>query len=258
MQGFLTDTFGITPDISTISKLLTNLKITNKKVVAIPAARNTPLLSQQRVEWALTWRDMERFGVKFVYIDEAGFNLRVVTGKGWGIVGHTPEIETPTNKGQNISLLAALIPGREIESYSIQRGAMTGERIVEWMQSDLFPYLRRVFPGRTAVMVMDNAQCHGVAVQRCITENNFRFLKTVPYSPQTNPIERVFSQVKSFVSRRTPADGTQLMSQIEEGVKSVTPEQTINYLKAHWGTMNDILRGIQPGSDHVVAFVEGE
>ena len=64
--------------------------------------------------------------------------------------------------------------------------------------------------------------------------------------------------MKSFVSRRTPADGTQLMSQIEEGVKSVTPEQTINYLKAHWGTMNDILRGIQPGSDHVVAFVEGE
>ena len=121
MQEFLTDTYSITPDISTISKLLTNLKITNKKVVAIPAARNTPLLSQQRVEWALTWRDMERFGVKFVYIDEAGFNLRVVSGKGWGIVGYTPETETPTNKGQNVSLLAALVPGRRIESYTIQR-----------------------------------------------------------------------------------------------------------------------------------------
>ena len=58
MEEFLTDTFDITPDVSTISKVLTNLKITNKKVVTIPASRNTPLLSQQRVEWALTWRDL--------------------------------------------------------------------------------------------------------------------------------------------------------------------------------------------------------
>lgn len=38
MQEFLTDSFNITPDISTISKTLTNLKITNEKVVTIPAA----------------------------------------------------------------------------------------------------------------------------------------------------------------------------------------------------------------------------
>ena len=56
----------------------------------------------------------------------------------------------------------------------------------------------------------------------------------------------------------SPADGIQLMAQIEEGVKSVSPEQTINYLKAHWGVLSDILRGIQPGSDHVVAFIEGK
>ena len=77
---------------------------------------------------------------------------------------------------------AALIPGREIEPYSIQKGAMTGERIVEWMQGDLFP-------GRTVVVVMDNAQCHGVAVQACITESNFRFLETIPHSPRQTPLK---------------------------------------------------------------------
>ena len=53
------------------------------------------------------------------------------------------------------------------------------------------------------VFVMDNAKCHGNAVEECIATNGYRFLKTVPYSPQMNPIERVFSQVKSYVSRRT-------------------------------------------------------
>ena len=63
---------------------------------------------------------MERAGIKFVYIDEAGLNLHLSSGRGWGAVGCTPEVEVPTNKGQNISLLAALIPGRRIEAYSIQ------------------------------------------------------------------------------------------------------------------------------------------
>ena len=128
-----------------------------------------------------------------------------------------------------------------------------------WVDADQFvPMPWKGFPGDAVVTIVDNAQCRGVAVQTCITENNFRFPKTVPYGPQTNPVERVFGQVRSYVARRTPADGARLLSQIEEGVKSVSPEQTSNYLKAHWGVIRLILRGIQPGSDHVVAFVEGE
>lgn len=64
--------------------------------------------------------------------------------------------------------------------------------------------------------------------------------------------------MKSFVPRRTLADCAQLMAQIKEGVESVSPEQTNNYSKAHWGVMRLISRGILPGSDHVIAFVEDE
>ena len=102
---------------------------------------------------------------------------------------------------------------------------------------------------------MDNARCHGAAVQECIVRNGYRYLKTVPYSPQTNPIERVFSQVKSFVSRRVPSDGNQLIEQIKSGVESVTEDNTWNYLKAHWSVMKLIQRGFLLGSDHVINFI---
>ena len=89
-----------------------------------------------------------------------------------------------------------------------------------------------------------------------IAENGYRFLKTIPYSPQTNPIERVFSQVKAYVSRRTHANGEQLIAQIEEGISSITEQNTWNYIRAHLSVLKLILRGYQLGSDHVFAYIE--
>ena len=258
MKNYLSERHEISPHITTISSVLSNLKITNKTIVRVPVDRNTPLLAQERMEWALTWRYWERAGARCIYIDEAGFNLHLSSGKGWAVVGYTPEIQVPKNKEKNISLLAALIPGRPVESYHIKRGPITSEDIVTWMNNDLFPLCEREFAGQPVVIVMDNAQCHGLAVQQSITEHGYRFLKTVPYSPQTNPIERMFSQVKSFVSRRTKENGSQLIAQIQEGIRSVTSENTTNYLRAHLSVLELIQRGFLLGSDHVFKLAEGE
>ena len=88
-----------------------------------------------------------------------------------------------------MSLLAALIPGRKIESYTIKRGSITSELIVEWMETSLLPLIRRAFEGSPVAVVMDNARCHGAAVQECIVRNGYRYLNAVPYSPQASPVE---------------------------------------------------------------------
>ena len=102
---------------------------------------------------------------------------------------------------------------------------------------------------------MDNAQCHGLAVQTCIVEEGYRYLKTIPYSPQTNLIERMFSQVKSHVSRRTRANGNELIAQIEEGIRGVTEEHSSNYFRAHLSVLELVQRGFQLGSDHVFKLI---
>ena len=45
MQAFLSDSYRLSPDIPSISKLPANLKITNKKVVVVPAARSSPFFA---------------------------------------------------------------------------------------------------------------------------------------------------------------------------------------------------------------------
>ena len=142
-------------------------------------------------------------------------------GNSWTNCG----VEAPSDRGQNVPLLAALSPGRKIESYTIKRGSITSELIVEWMETSLLPLIRRAFEGSPVAVVMDNARRHGAAVQECIVRNGYRYLKTVPYSPQASPVEGAFSQVKSLVSRRAPPDGDQLMEQIRRGWR-VQPKTT--------------------------------
>ena len=55
MQDYLSTNFNISPDMSTISKILKVMKITNKTIVRVPADRNTPELAQKRIEWSMTW-----------------------------------------------------------------------------------------------------------------------------------------------------------------------------------------------------------
>lgn len=48
----------------------------------------------------------------FVCVDGAGFNLHLTGG---ATVKSTPEVEVPSNKQRDVSLLAALMPGRRMD-----------------------------------------------------------------------------------------------------------------------------------------------
>ena len=108
MREFLEGHFDTSPDISTISKPLGNLNITNKTIVGIPADRNTPCLPRR-----------EEDGLDSYIMDEAGS----ICIPQEGLVGQwlaTPEVEVPSNRQRDVSLLAALVSGRTMESYVIR------------------------------------------------------------------------------------------------------------------------------------------
>lgn len=56
MQSCLSTKFCINPEVSTISKVLKNMKITNKTIVRVLVDRNTPELARKRIEWNIIRR----------------------------------------------------------------------------------------------------------------------------------------------------------------------------------------------------------
>jgi hypothetical protein len=70
------------------------------------------------------------------------------------------------------------------------------------------PYMNP-FPGRNSVLVMDNTKVHhGGNVQRLCNARGVLLIYFPPYSPDMNPIEKVFSVMKSQLKRRNILTGT--------------------------------------------------
>jgi transposase len=65
------------------------------------------------------------------------------------------------------------------------------------------------FPGANSVLIMDNARVHieGRLGELC-NAGGFLLQYLPPYSPDMNPIEKVFSMMKSQIKRRNLLTGT--------------------------------------------------
>jgi transposase len=65
------------------------------------------------------------------------------------------------------------------------------------------------FPGPNSVLIMDNARIHiGGWLQELCDARSVLLKYLPPYSPDMNPIEKVFSVMKSQIKRRNLLTGT--------------------------------------------------
>ena len=71
------------------------------------------------------------------------------------------------------------------------------------------------FPGRNSVLIMDNAAIHhrGRIADIC-AENQVLLIYLPPYSPNMNPIEKVFANLKSGLKQNRMLTGTELDADI--------------------------------------------
>ena len=133
-----------------------------------------------------------------VYIDEAGFDdkdgerTHAYAPRGKRIFGYTSGKRTTR---QNV--IAALCD-KEIVAPVIYEGPMNAVRYEAYMVHDLIPKLR---PGQ--IIIQDNARFHKISsqVRRTLDKYKCDILNLPPYSPQLNPIERLWGCMKKRLKR---------------------------------------------------------
>jgi transposase len=96
-----------------------------------------------------------------------------------------------------------------------------------WVQKFLVPNLRR-----GDVVVMDNLSSHkATAVRRAIRQAGALLIFLPPYSPDLNPIEQAFSQLKTLLRKenaRSLEDTTQCIGKL---LDQVQPGHCANYFR---------------------------
>lgn len=104
-------------------------------------------------------------------------------------------------------------------------GAMNGDTFLAYTRQFLAPALR---PGD--VVVMDNLQAHKVAgVREAIESVDCDLWYLPPYSPDFNPIEKMWSKVKAWLRRVAARTYEALSDAVADALRAVEPNECANY-----------------------------
>ena len=130
-----------------------------------------------------------------MFVDESGFNRGLIGNYGYSRKGVPPTITVDKIKHGNHSAIAALIIGSK-PYVEVIEGACNNERFQLFCRN-LVSHLKQTLDlRRPCVVIMDNATIHRTGIHEIFWSEHIYLLKTIPYSPQTNPIEMSFNQAK--------------------------------------------------------------
>ena len=141
-----------------------------------------------------------------LWIDETGCDRRNALRKyGYGIRGPTPLDYQLKLRGVRYSAIG-ILSMEGINDIYITEGTVNGDTFLDFVEKQLLPILNP-FDGQSAhsVVIMDNASIHHVnSVIHAINAIGALVRVLPPYSPDLNPIENVFGEVKQYLQ----ANGT--------------------------------------------------
>jgi transposase len=156
---------------------------------------------------------------KLVFVDESGAKTNMTRLYGWGPVGARVVGRVPHGHWKTCTMLAAVRTGGPLAAVTID-AAVDACAFVLWVREVLAP---RLEPGD--VVVMDNLPAHKVAAVAEAVQAAGATLRYLPrYSPDYNPIENLWSKVKTHLRSAAARTYEALGTAIDRAFESVTPQ----------------------------------
>ena len=102
-------------------------------------------------------------------------------------------------RGKNVTAIGA-ITQNEILAFETLRKSMSSKEFKQFIQEKLIPKL-----WKGAVLVMDNLSAHKVkGIEEMLQAAGAKVVYLSPYSPEFNPIEHLWWELKAFVRKFFP------------------------------------------------------
>lgn len=164
---------------------------------------------------------------RLVFLDKSGINTNMTRRYGcskgkWRVVDSAP-INTP----KTTTLLSSIRLDGTTVPVSFQ-GALNKGRFLEYLKNSLVPTLH---PGD--FVVMDNLGSHKVdGVAELIRSAGAEPLYLPPYSPDFNPIEKIWSKLKSLFRKLKLRSLDLLTAAIPTAFSTITPEDACGWFSA--------------------------
>jgi len=166
---------------------------------------------------------------RLVFLDECGVLTGMARLHGRSPRGTRASGEVPHGSWTRLSVLGAL--GREgmLAAMSVQ-AATDGAVFRAYLERVLLPELRRAKPD--AVLVMDNLGAHKAPkVRGLLDRSGFPYRYPPSYSPELNPIEPAWAQVKAELRRVAARDEDALQRALGPALDRISAANATAYFR---------------------------
>ena len=152
---------------------------------------------------------------QLIYIDESAANERSLDRKyGWSTKGTPARLISSAKRSAKWSILPVYTYDGFI-AWDIIRGSYNSHLFVNFVREKVIPFTNP-FPGPRSVLIMDNAAIHHHPVSNIVLFESLLILQDLeaicqeagvilaylpPYSPDLNPIEEAFAQLKAWFKK---------------------------------------------------------
>ncbi len=159
-----------------------------------------------------------------VFLDETATATNMTRLRGRSPRGRRCVASAPHGHWKSTTFIAGLRHD-EIIAPLVLDGPMNGAAFLAYIQTCLCPTLQ---PGD--IVVADNLSCHKVAGVRQAIEAAGALLRYLPpYSPDLNPIEKMFSKLKALLRKAAKRTVDSLWQEIGRTLDLFTPDECSNY-----------------------------
>jgi transposase len=163
---------------------------------------------------------------RLVFLDETGAKTNMTRLRGRAPGGQRLVDAAPAGHWATTTLMSSVRLDGSTAAMVIE-GATDAEVFLQYAQQVLTPHLR---PGD--IVVMDNLSPHKVPPVKAAIEScgaSVWFLP--PYSPDLNPIEKMWSKIKAYLRKVKARTLEALIDAIREGLESVTVSDVLGWFK---------------------------
>ena len=159
-----------------------------------------------------------------IYLDESGINTNLTRLYAHALHWKRAVDAAPLNTPTATTVLSSIrLDGTTI--FTTYQGGTTAARFREYIENQLVPSLKK-----EDLVVMDNMRSHHAkAVKQLLDSSKVTYLYLPPYSPDLNPIEKMWSKLKAFLRKEKIRMASELPSAISKGFLTIRPTDCIGW-----------------------------
>lgn len=221
--------YGIQLSVVSVGRLLKKLGLSCQKPL-MRAFQQNPVIVREWIDkvYPAIKREAKKEGAEIFFEDESGVRSDYHTGTTWGIKGQTPIVKT-TGARFSLNMISAISAQGKMRFMTV-KGKVNGGVFCEFLKRLMHNAEKKIF------LILDGHPVHrSTKVKKFVeaTEGKLRIYYLPPYSPELNPDEQVWNNVKGKIGRSTIKGPNELESKVRGHLITLqrTPEKIRMFFK---------------------------